>query len=331
MPTAFITGGAGFIGSVNALTFLEEGWDVVLYDSLYRGHRAAIPEQARFIQGDIRDRRHLREALEKARPDCVLHYAALAYVGESFDQAALYFDVNVGGTATLLATMGEVGIRNFVFSSSCTVYGEPLRLPIDENEPVKPAVSPYGQSKQACEQMLGWLAITNKISFASLRYFNAAGAWHERGEDHQPETHLIPLVIDAALGRRGALHVFGDDYPTTDGTCIRDYIHIRDLATAHTAAAKLLLDSPRGTAHFVNLGVGQGHSVLEVIRTVEAVTGRSVPYQVAPRRPGDAPELVAANAKATDLLGWIPRHSDIHTIIEHAARWRTDHPDGYDD
>ena len=348
MPTAFITGGAGFIGSVTALTFLEQHWDVTIYDNLFRGHRAAVPVGAKFVDGDIRNRSRLQAALAHARPDCVLHFAALAYVGESFNQPATYFDINIGGTATLLAAMQETAVNRLVFSSSCTVYGEPLKLPISEKEPVKPALSPYGQSKQTCEQMVDWLARSRDFSYASLRYFNAAGAWHQWGEEHHPETHLIPLVIDAALGRRDSLQVFGTDYPTPDGTCIRDYIHIRDLATAHVAAARRLIADTKlnkapdtnpavtlrelgetGGSFTVNLGVGRGYSVHEVIRTVEKVSGCPVPVIAAPRRDGDAPELVAANERARGLLGWQPEYSDLETIVTHAVEWRRKCPKGY--
>jgi UDP-glucose 4-epimerase len=331
MPSVFITGGAGFIGSVSALAFLEAGWGVTVFDNLFRGHQAAIPAEARFVVGDIRDGALLSDTLSYLRPDCVLHCAALAYVGESFDHPHDYFQVNVGGTANLLAAMVASDVRNVVFSSSCTVYGEPLRLPIDEREPVKPPVSPYGYSKQACEQMLDWMAATGQLSTAALRYFNAAGAWRDNGEDHRPETHLIPIVIDAALGQRPPLHIFGEDYPTRDGTCVRDYIHIRDLAEAHLAAANYLLSKDHGSSFHWNLGVGQGHSIYEVIAAVERVTGRAVPHAVSPRRPGDAPELVAANHLARLELGWQPRYSSLDVIIEHAWRWRVDHPNGYPD
>ncbi len=329
MPSVLITGGAGFIGSVSALAFLEAGWDVAVFDNLFRGHGSAVPADARFVVGDIRDGAALIDILASVRPDCVLHCAALAYVGESFDRPQDYFQTNVGGTANLLAAMAASSVQNIVFSSSCTVYGEPQRLPIDELEPVKAPVSPYGYSKQACEQMLDWVAATGQFSTAALRYFNAAGAWRDNGEDHRPETHLIPIVIDAALGQRPPLQIFGDDYSTPDGTCIRDYIHIRDLAEAHLGAARYLLAQPPGSSFHWNLGVGQGHSIYDVIAAVERVTGKAVPHSVSPRRPGDAPELVAANDRARSELGWQPQYSSLDVIIEHAWRWRVDHPRGY--
>jgi UDP-glucose-4-epimerase GalE len=329
MPSVLITGGAGYIGSVSALAFLEAGWDTFILDDLSRGHRAAVPPGARLYPGDICDRQDVRLALQLAEPDCVLHCAALAYVGESFDRPQDYFRINIGGTANLLAAMVDNGVERIVFSSSCTVYGEPLSLPIDENEPVKPPVSPYGQSKQACEQMLDWMVQTNGLSTAALRYFNAAGAWSDFGEDHRPETHLIPIAIDAALGNRGPLEIYGNDYSTPDGTCIRDYIHIYDLAQAHLLAADHLLAHPKGTSLHCNLGTGQGHSIMQVIDTVTRITGKPVPHTIVPRRPGDAPKLVAANNKATQVLGWTPQHSDLNTIITHAHNWRLTHSNGY--
>ncbi len=331
MPTALVTGGAGYIGSVTARLLLERGWSVTVLDDLSAGHRAAVPAKARFVEGEIGDRGAVRAALEGGRPDCVLHFAALTYVGHSFERAHDYFAVNIGGTSMLLAELVEHGVANFVFSSSCTVYGEPDSVPIDEAATVKPAVSPYGQTKQTCESMLSWLASTGKLSFAALRYFNAAGSTDDLGEDHRPETHLIPLVIDAVLGRAPELKVFGNDYPTRDGTCIRDYVHVRDLADAHVAAAELLLapSTPRGTRHIVNLGTGTGSSNLEVIQAVEKVSGRKVPYCFAPRRPGDAPALVADNAHARKLLGWNPRYTTIESVVETAWKWRVENPTGY--
>jgi len=331
MPTALVTGGAGYIGSVTAELLVERGWDVVILDDLSAGHRAAVPEGVFFVQGAISDRPAVRAALASGGPDCVIHFAARTYVGQSFDQAHDYFAVNIGGTSILLAELVQAGVKNVVFSSSCTVYGEPDVVPIDESARVKPAVSPYGQTKQTCETMLSWLASTGKISFAALRYFNAAGSTDRLGEDHRPETHLIPLVIDAVLGRAPELKVFGSDYPTRDGTCIRDYVHVRDLADAHVAAAELLAapSTPVGTSHFVNLGTGTGSSNLEVIRAVETVSGRKVPHRFAPRRPGDAPALVADNALARRLLRWNPRFTSIESVVETAWKWRLAHPDGY--
>jgi len=267
-------------------------------------------------------------------PECVLHFAALAYVGESFDRSADYFDVNVGGTASLLAAMAGAGVGRLVFSSSCTVYGIPESVPIAEDAWVRPAESPYGETKQMCEAMLRWQAGTTRLSFAALRYFNAAGAWGTHGEDHRPETHLIPLVMEAARGARKGkesegVKIFGRDYPTEDGTCVRDYVHILDLARAHAAACEKLLRAPAGTALTVNLGSGRGSSVLDVIRAVEHVSGRKVPYEFTERRPGDPPELVAANGRAAEVLGWKPEHSSLEEVVRTAWEWREKHPAGY--
>jgi UDP-glucose-4-epimerase GalE len=329
MNTVLVVGGAGYIGSVTANCLVEKGYDVTVLDNLDRGHITAVPRGANFVQGDIRDRDSLVSALSALRPDCVVHFAALAYVGESFERTPEYLDINIGGTASLLAAMQQCDVGNIVFSSSCTVYGVPLTLPISEDEPVKPPISPYGFTKQMCEQMLEWSRSASGLSFGALRYFNAAGAWKQFGEDHTPETHLIPLVLDAATGRRDKIVVFGDDYATPDGTCIRDYIHVRDLATAHASACEKLTGSKAGTSFTVNLGCGHGHSVLDIIKGVQRVTGLDVPYEISDRRPGDPPELVAANGRAHQLLGWTPTHSSLDEIIESAYAWRQKHPAGY--
>ena len=331
MRSILVVGGAGYIGSVTAHLLLELGYDVTVVDSLVRGHASALPRDANFVQADIRDRPQMASVLAALRPDCVLHFAALAYVGESFQKAGEYFDVNVGGTASLAAAMSEAGVRNLVFSSSCTVYGAPDTLPITEDAAVKPAESPYGQTKQACENMLTWLSRTAGLSVAFLRYFNAAGAWKQLGEDHRPETHLIPLVLDAALGRTGPLTVFGTDYPTPDGTCVRDYIHVRDLAYAHAAACERLIGGDAGQRLVANLGAGKGHSNLEVIRCVERITGKPVPFGMGVRRPGDAAELVASNSHSSAVLHWTPQHSTLEEIVATAHEWRLKHPAGYPD
>ena len=330
MATCLVTGGAGYIGGMTARLLLDLGHDVVVLDDLSRGHRAALDPRATLEAGDLRDRDHVHRVLATHRPDCVLHFAALAEVGESFQRPELYFDVNVRGTITLLEGMVAHGAGTLVFSSSCTVYGEPDHLPITEALPLKDAVSPYGQSKLTVEQLLDWLQRTGKIRSVRLRYFNAAGATSEHGEDHRPETHLIPLAIDTALGRRPPLKIFGVDYPTRDGTCIRDYVHVADLADAHRLAMDRLLagdEVPRA----INLGSETGSSVLEVIHMVEEVSGIPVPHEVTPRRPGDAPALVASAALARRALGWAPTRSDLREIIRSAWAWHTAHPEGYGD
>ncbi len=329
MPHALVVGGAGYIGAVATDLLLESGWDVTVADNLSTGHPQSLPATATFIEVDIRDRLKIKEALQQVQPDVVLHFAAKAYVGDSFPQSPEYFDVNVGGTTALLAAMHETGVKRIVFSSSCTVYGEPDLVPMDETAVVKPAVSPYGQTKQMCETAMRWQGETVGLSSYLLRYFNAAGAWKHLGEDHQPETHLIPIVIDAALGRRGRLKVFGSDYPTPDGTCIRDYVHVRDLASAHLAACEKLLAGADGHQEVVNLGTGIGSSIFDVIKAVEEISGESIPYDLLPRRPGDPPELVASNGKARSHLGWEPKHSSLRDVVESAWEWRKNHPDGY--
>ena len=334
MTPVLVVGGAGYIGSATAALLATRGYDVAVLDNLDRGHAAAVPAGVNFVQADVRDREMLANVVGAIGPECILHFAALAYVGESFDRSGDYFDVNVGGTASLLAAMAGAGVGRLVFSSSCTVYGVPELVPIAEDARVRPAESPYGETKQMCEAMLRWQAGTVGLSFAALRYFNAAGAWGIHGEDHRPETHLIPLVIDAVRGARQGkvlkgVKIFGRDYPTEDGTCVRDYIHIRDLAEAHVAACDNLLRAPAGTALTANLGSGRGSSILDVIGAVERVSGRKVPYEYGERRPGDPPELVAANGKAADLLGWKPQHSSLDEVVRTAWEWREKHPAGY--
>ncbi len=330
MPKALVAGGAGYIGSVTTQTFLEEGWDVVVLDDYSQGHEEAVPGNAPIAQGDIRDLAFVHSVLCQEQPDCILHFAALAAVGESFDRTLDYFDTNVAGTLSLVQAAINAGVRNIVFSSSCTVYGVPITVPITEDEPTKDPISPYGQTKYTCEQLLRWLTRTTPLSCFSLRYFNAAGAWHNLGEDHHPEFHLIPLVIQAALGRRPDIEVYGDDYPTPDGTCIRDYIHVRDLAIAHVAAARQLVRSREpGCFDVVNLGTGTGSSVLEVISAVARASGTPVPRKIVPRRPGDPAQLVASNEKARSIFGWTPRHSSLDEVVETALKWHREHPNGY--
>lgn len=330
MATCLVTGGAGYIGGMTAHLLLDHGHDVVVLDDFSKGHRAALDSRATLEEGDIRDQELIHRILAAHRPDCVLHFAALAEVGESFDRPELYFDINIRGTINLLEGMVANGIDAFVFSSSCTVYGEPDQLPITEALPLKDPVSPYGQSKLTIEQILDWLHRTEKIRSVRLRYFNAAGAVPEHGEDHDPESHLIPLTIAAGLGRRPPLMVFGDDYPTRDGTCIRDYIHIADLADAHRLAMDRLLagdEIPRA----INLGSETGSSVLEVIRMVEEVAGIPVAHEITARRTGDAPALVASSGLAREALGWRPTESDLREIVRSAYDWHVAHPDGYGD
>jgi UDP-glucose-4-epimerase GalE len=317
-----LTGGAGYIGSHTAREFLARGHEVWVYDNLSTGHRAFAPA-GRLIVGELTDPAALERALADNRIEGVIHFAALALVGESCRDPGRYYQNNVVGTLTLMEAMRRQHIGQFVFSSTCATYGVPQTVPITEDEPQKP-INPYGRTKLAIEMALRDYAESYGWGVALLRYFNAAGASRDStlGEDHDPETHLIPLVIQAVLGQRPQVEILGTDYPTPDGTCIRDYIHVEDLADAHVRALERLTP---GRPLICNLGTGQGHSVREVIRAVEEVSGKAVPCREAARRPGDPPLLVAAARRARDLLGWEPRSSDLRFIVETAWKWHARH------
>jgi UDP-glucose-4-epimerase GalE len=321
-----VTGGAGYIGSHATRWFLEHGHQVWVYDNLSAGHRAAVPAE-KLLVGDLLDGGRLDQVLAEHRIEAVVHFAALALVGESVVEPARYYHNNVVGTLTLMEAMRRQGVSRIVFSSTCATYGAPLQVPITEDEPQQP-INPYGQSKLCVEKALRDYAGAYGWGVALLRYFNAAGAHPDGtlGEDHEPETHLIPRIILAALGRAPAIEVFGTDYPTPDGTCIRDYIHVNDLAEAHDRALERLTP---GTPLICNLGTGTGHSVRAVIRAVEEVSGKSVPVREVARRPGDPPVLVAASGRARELLGWQPRCSELRDIVATAWRWHERHPRGY--
>lgn len=337
-----VTGGAGYIGSVTTELLLAQPQphDLLVVDDLSRGHRAAISAPARLAVCSMSDSNRLRELLGEFHPEGVLHFAASSLVGESMRNPGLYFRNNVAGIVNLLDACAESGCRRILFSSSAATYGDPEAIPIPEDAPTRPT-NPYGQSKLICEQVLEWYRRIHGIAFGSLRYFNAAGASTARGEDHAEETHLIPLALRAALGTGAPLQVFGSDYPTPDGTCIRDYIHVVDLAEAHRLALEWLgtpqrsipgdqrLDGARKA--ILNLGNGSGFSVLDVMRVVREVTGRPVPWTAAPRRPGDPPRLVASSERARLLLGWKPRFSSLEQIVESAFLWMQSHPAGYGD
>ncbi|MEA3365159.1 MAG: UDP-glucose 4-epimerase GalE [Candidatus Hydrogenedentes bacterium] len=323
-----VTGGAGYIGSVATEMLLETGEDVIVLDNLSRGHRAAVEPAAEFIKGDTRDRTLLEGLFTRHDIDTIMHFAAFALVSESVQQPAIYFDNNVSGSRTLLDAALGGGVKHFIFSSTCATYGFPERVPITEDLPANP-INPYGLSKRMVEQILEWYAKTYDFRYVALRYFNACGGTEKHGEHHDPETHLIPNVFNAILGDGDPLKVFGDDYDTPDGTCIRDYVHVVDLIDAHIKAANYLRNG--GSSDCFNLGTETGNSVLEVIRTVEAVTNRRVPYEIAGRRPGDADKLVASSAKARDRLGWQPAKRDIRVVVEDAWRWHQAHPNGYED
>ncbi len=319
----FVTGGSGYIGSVVVKRLLERGDQVVVFDNLERGHRCNLDSRTKFVEGDLRDGELITECLAKVKPDAVLHFAAYALVGESMNDPLKYFDNNVTGGVNLLKAMVAAGCTRLVFSSSCATYGVPNALPIEEDTPQCPT-NPYGQSKLMFEQMANWLAETKGFRPTFLRYFNAAGAVPDLnlGEDHDPETHLIPNVLKVALGKKDAVEVFGDDYPTPDGTCIRDYIHLEDLASAHILA----LEQEALGAY--NLGTGQGVSVKEVVETCRRVTGHPILVKMCPRRPGDPPALYASGRKAREVMGWNPTHSDIETIVRDAWAFHQAHPNG---
>jgi len=317
--TVLVTGGAGYVGSHACKALAAAGYLPVVYDSLERGHRWAV-KWGPLETGDILDADALKRAMARHKPAAVMHFAAYAFVGESVTAPGLYYRNNVMGTLTLLEAMRDAGIGTFVFSSTCATYGMPLTPLLGEDHPQAP-INPYGASKLMVERMLADYRTAYGLRYAALRYFNAAGADPdgEIGEVHDPETHLIPLALRAARGNGDPLTIFGNDYETDDGTCIRDYVHVCDLADAHIRALRRLLDGDGMLA--LNLGTGTGVSVLRLVEAVESVTGRAVPHSFGPRRPGDPPVLVAANAKATATLGWAPRLSDIETIIRTADAW----------
>lgn len=321
-----MTGGAGYIGSHAAKALKQAGYGVVVYDSLVAGHREAV-QYGELVEGDITDLAAVRRALREHRIWAVMHFAAFLDVGESVREPAKYYRNNVTGALTVLEAMTLEAVRLFVFSSTCATYGEPIETPISESHPQNP-INSYGESKLAVERALPHFERAHGIHSVALRYFNAAGADPdgEIGEDHSPEIHLIPRAIEAATGGRG-LQVFGDDYPTPDGTCLRDYIHVSDLATAHLKALEAIAETE--TSRIYNLGTGRPHSVREVINTVERVTGRPVPWTLAPRREGDPAVLFAAAHKAHSELRWTPRFSDLDSIVRTAWNWHQQRPHGY--
>ncbi|MFQ5945954.1 MAG: UDP-glucose 4-epimerase GalE [Anaerolineae bacterium] len=321
-----VTGGAGYIGSVVAAQLLDAGHGVVVYDSLARGHRSAVPQKADFIQADLADREALGSALSDHRTEAIMHFAALIESGESMETPATFFHNNVGGTANLLDMASDHGVERFVLSSSADIYGVPVRERIRETDPLEP-INPYGESKLLVERMLAWTERIHGLRYASLRYFNAAGATAERGEDHRPESHLIPRVLAVALGQQDRLEIFGTDYPTPDGTCVRDYIHVSDLAEAHLLALEALKN---GSVVF-NVGTGRGHSVREVLETARRVTGHPISSTERPRRPGDSPVKIASPERIQAELSWRPRFPELESILETAWRWRRDRPHGYPD
>jgi UDP-glucose 4-epimerase len=321
----FLTGGAGYIGSAAAQVLLQHGHQVTVYDSLVKGYRDAVPDEADFIEADLADHETLKAALQARPYDAVMHFAAFIEAGESMTDPGKYFDNNVSNSFGLIEAAVRAGVNKFVLSSTAAVY-QSSNEPLDEDSPLGPN-NVYGQTKLMIEQTLEWYRQVHGLHFAALRYFNAAGALPDRGEAHQPESHLIPLTLQVPLGQREQIYIFGTDYPTPDGTCIRDYIHIRDLISAHLLALDALDENDK---LIYNLGNGAGYSVREVIETARQVTGHPIPAVEAPRRPGDAPRLVASSERIQRELGWKPQITDLKEIIASAWRWHRDHPHGYE-
>ena len=320
----FVVGGAGYIGSVCAQLLLNAGHEVAIFDNLIEGHRRAVDARANFIQGDLTERSEIEAALTSTRPDAVMHFAAYALVPESMRDPSKYFRNNISNGLNLLDAMLKTEVRRIIFSSTCAIFGPPDRVPIDESAVPRP-ISPYGESKLAFEKILRWYDEIHGFKFVSLRYFNAAGATEDFGEDHRPETHLIPTVLKVALGQSPNLEIYGTDYETPDGTCIRDYIHIVDLAHAH------ILALGSAASGFYNLGTGGGSSVQQVIAACRKITGRKIEVIKKPRRPGDPPRLIASSEKIKKELGWRPQFQSLEAIIESAWAWHQKFPSGYEE
>jgi UDP-glucose 4-epimerase len=320
-----VTGGTGYIGGATAALLLRHGHKVTLLDNLSRSSRKAAPKGARLVVADCGDAKKLKSIFSAGKFDAVMHFAAFAEVGESMRLPELYIQNNSSHSLTLLQAVLSHQVPRFVFSSTAALFGQPDQVPIPENAPIRPT-NAYGTSKLQVEQMLDWFNRIHGLRYASLRYFNAAGAWEGRGEDHQPESHLIPLVLKVALGQKESVQIFGTDYPTPDGTCIRDYIHIYDLAMAHLLVLEALETEGR---RIYNLGNGTGFSVREVIDTARKVTGRPIKAVEGPRRPGDPPALVASSEKIRNELKWIPKYPGLESIVQSAWEWHQQHPKGY--
>ena len=325
-----VLGGAGYIGSHTVKELIKAGNSVVVADSLTTGHRKAVDSAAKYYEGDIRDGTFLDKVFTEEKIDVVMHFCAYSLVGESVTNPLKYYNNNIGGAITLLEKMQEHGIKKIVFSSTAATYGEPERVPIVETDPTVPT-NPYGETKLAMEKMFKWASEAYGIEYVSLRYFNACGADETAsiGEDHGPETHLIPLILQVPLGKREFISIFGTDYATHDGTCIRDYIHVTDLAQAHILAADYLMHG--GKSDIFNLGNGVGFSVKEVIETARKVTGHAIPAKESERRAGDPAQLIASSEKAKKILGWKPEHDSLEEIIASAWAWHKNNPDGFED
>ncbi|MEW6535337.1 MAG: UDP-glucose 4-epimerase GalE [Candidatus Auribacterota bacterium] len=317
-----VTGGAGYIGSVTSEQLIESGHKVIVIDNLIKGHKEAVHPDAVFYDGDINNEPLVGDILRKHQIDAVMHFAADALVGESMQDPDKYFSNNVVNGFKLVQTAAKNKVKKFIFSSTCATYGEPEQIPIPETHLQKPC-NPYGESKLILEKIIRWYAEIFGFEYVFLRYFNACGASDRYGEDHDPETHIIPIVLQAAIGQREQVMVMGDDYPTPDGTCIRDYIHVLDLAAAHILALE-----HKGSGFF-NLGNMTGFSVMEVIKIAEKITGRKIKFTMAPRRPGDPAQLVGSSEKIRKELGWNPRFTSLEQMIESAWKWKLKHPEGY--
>lgn len=321
-----VSGGAGYIGSVATEELIKAGHDVVVFDNLSQGHRDAVHPEAKLVVGDLADIKAIHALFSDHKPEAVMHFAARSLVGESMQKPFLYLAENVTNGSNLLQVVLEHGVKRFILSSTANLFDNPAKIPIDETAEIIPG-SPYGESKFFIERMLYWLDKTHGLKSACLRYFNAAGATVERGEDHNPETHLIPIVLQVAQGKREKVTVFGTDYKTVDGTCVRDYIHVVDLAQAHILALEAL---DRGSRTY-NLGNGAGFSVKEVIETARSITGHEIPAEYGPRRAGDVATLVAGSEKIRKELGWKPVYTDVRSVIESAWKWHSKNPKGYND
>jgi len=325
-----VCGGAGYIGSHAVHALVEKGEQVVIVDNLQTGHRGALNPAAKFYEGDVRDAAVLDKIFTENKIEAVIHFAANSLVGESMEKPLLYFNNNVYGMQVLLEAMVRYGVDKIVFSSTAATYGEPKRVPIHEDDETCPT-NTYGETKLTMEKMMKWVSRANGVRYVSLRYFNAAGALPDGsiGEDHKTETHLIPLILQVPTGRRDYITVFGDDYPTPDGTCLRDYIHVVDLADAHVLALEYLRKG--GASDIFNLGNGQGFSVKEMIAAAEKATGRSIKVEIGARRAGDPAQLIASSEKARTVLGWKPQFTDVEQVIGTAWKWHESHPHGYED
>lgn len=326
--TILVLGGAGYIGSHTVYELIDNGEDVAVIDNLLTGHEEAVHPKARFYRGDIRDREFLDEVFKKEKPDAVIHFAACSLVGESMEKPLKYYDNNLCGTKILLDSMVSNGIDKIVFSSTAATYGEPERIPILETDRTEPT-NTYGETKLSMEKMFKWVGKAHGLRYVSLRYFNACGAHKSSkiGEDHNPESHLIPLILQVPNGKREYISIFGDDYDTKDGTCVRDYIHVTDLAQAHILAVKYL--QAGNESDIFNLGNGVGFTVKEVVDCARKVTGHPILAKITPRRAGDPAQLIASSEKAKEILGWTPEHNSLEEIISTAWNWHKSHPNGF--